>query len=326
MRRILVIRFSALGDTALLVPVVCAAARAYPDRQFIVLSQERYAGLWQGMPANVRFAGADLHGRHHGRKGLDRLLREQRLGQADAVADMHGVWRSRYLTLRLRLHGADAAGIHKQRLARFLLTRGLCRRQLPTAVQRYLDVFSRLGMPLGEADVRAVLPPQGSGGRQGIGIAPFAAHRGKTYPAERMQTVVRLLAERGERVVLFGGRGDEQRLLDSWAAQYNGVESVAGRFTLAEEIQLMQGLRLMLTMDSANMHLASLAGTRVVSIWGATHPLAGFLGCGQQPADCIGRDDLNCRPCSVYGKRSCRYGDYRCLDIAEQTIVRKLYD
>ena len=85
----------------------------------------------------------------------------------------------------------------------------------------------------------------------------------------------------------------------------------------------MQRLRLMLTMDSGNMHLASLVGTRVLSIWGATHPYAGFMGFGQRESDCIQRD-LSCRPCSVYGNKKCRLGDYRCMDIDPATIVERV--
>ena len=79
-------------------------------------------------------------------------------------------------------------------------------------------------------------------------------------------------------------------------------------------------------MDSANMHMASLVGTRVVSVWGATHPYAGFLGYGQREADCIQRN-MPCRPCSVYGNKPCQYGDYRCLTtITPNAIVCKLLE
>ena len=78
-------------------------------------------------------------------------------------------------------------------------------------------------------------------------------------------------------------------------------------------------------MDSANMHLASLAGTRVVSIWGGTHPYAGFLGYGQSMSDCIQRQ-LDCRPCSVYGAKKCKFGDFRCMDIEPEEVVRKVME
>ena len=90
-----------------------------------------------------------------------------------------------------------------------------------------------------------------------------------------------------------------------------------------EELEIMRGLRVLVSMDSANMHLASLVGTRVVSIWGATHPYAGFMGIGQNEKDCVQRD-LECRPCSVYGDKECKYGDYRCMDIKPEEIVEKV--
>ena len=133
------------------------------------------------------------------------------------------------------------------------------------------------------------------------------------YPLEQMEQVVRMLSEKGESVVLFGSK-EEANILDEWAKKFQGVTSVAGKYTLREELDVIRGLRVMVSLDSANMHLASLVGTRVVSIWGATHPHLGFLGFGQKEEDCVQRD-LPCRPCSVYGKKACRYGDYRCLAI-----------
>ena len=82
----------------------------------------------------------------------------------------------------------------------------------------------------------------------------------------------------------------------------------------------MSHMEVMLAMDSSNMHLASLTGTPVVSIWGATHPAAGFLGWNQKPEDCI-QLDMNCRPCSIYGKKKCIYSDYRCLTGIDPDIV-----
>lgn len=139
-----------------------------------------------------------------------------------------------------------------------------------------------------------------------------------------MEKVVELLSHSG-RVVLFGGKGKEEDIMRAWARKYNNVElarDVISGEALAAELELMRGLDVMLSMDSANMHLASLVGTRVVSVWGATHPYAGFLGWGQRMEDCV-QKDLPCRPCSIYGSKPCRYGDFRCLNsITPEEIVR----
>jgi len=67
------------------------------------------------------------------------------------------------------------------------------------------------------------------------------------------------------------------------------------------------------SMDSSNMHMASLVGTPVVSIWGATHPYAGFMGYGQSITNGV-QTDLECRPCSVFGDKPCWRKDLACMN------------
>ncbi len=86
----------------------------------------------------------------------------------------------------------------------------------------------------------------------------------------------------------------------------------------------MSHLDVMISMDSANMHLASLTGTPVVSIWGATHPYAGFVGWAQKPSNIL-QVDLPCRPCSIYGNKPCARGDMECMHrISPESVVAKV--
>ena len=319
MSKLLIIRFSALGDVAMLVPMIENLANIYPKLSITILSRKQVAPLFADMPDNVHFFGADLRGRHKGIKGMNRLLQDIDYQQFDAVADMHDVLRSKYLRMRFRLIGKRVSVIQKGRISKFLLIKKHnFSISLPSTIERYQDVLQRLGLSI------QLHPQQNNGGeRIGIGIAPFAAHKGKIYPLEKMEEVVRLLSNDGEPIYLFGAGQQEQTLLEQWAVTYPNVTSLAGKQDMAKEIAIMRGLRLMVTMDSANMHLASIAGTRVLSIWGATHPAAGFLGYGQNGSDCIQRD-LPCRPCSVYGNKPCQYGDYHCLDIAPGDIVKRI--
>ena len=82
----------------------------------------------------------------------------------------------------------------------------------------------------------------------------------------------------------------------------------------------MSHLDVMVSMDSANMHLASLVNTPVVSIWGATHPYAGFMGWHQEPHNAV-QLDLNCRPCSIYGNKPCLRGDFACMKNISPELV-----
>ena len=293
----------------MLVPIVRAAAEQYPELDITMLSQQRFADLFTGMPSNVHFHGVDV-------KKMSLYEIASGLGSYDLVADMHSVIRSVYVSAAMLFKGARVATIDKGRYDKRQLTHGK-HAPLKHTTDRYADVFTTLGYPIRPQAIGKPHPGEG------IGIAPFAAHKGKIYPIERMEQVVQMLSERGEHVVLFGGGKKEKEILGAWAKKYPNVESVAGKHSMAEELELMRGLRVMLTMDSGNMHLASMVGTRVVSIWGATHPYAGFLGFGQNEKDCIQRD-LECRPCSVYGNKPCKFGDYRCMDISPQEIVRHL--
>ena len=319
MKRLLIIRFSALGDVAMLVPIVKQLALAYPDWHITMLSRQQTAPLFKDMPENVHFVGADLKGKHRGIKGLNLLLHDIHYQQFDAIADMHNVLRSKWLCWRMRLMGKRVATLCKGRWQKWLLTHTTYNKPLPPTTQCYMRVLRQLGFSFSLACNSPSQPL-----RRGYGVAPFAAHQGKIYPLNKMEVVVRELAKSGEPIYLFGAGKKEKEILDAWDEKYDNVYSLVGKYSMDEEIAFMRTLRLMLTMDSANMHLASIAGTRVLSIWGATHPNAGFLGYGQNECDCIQRNDLSCRPCSIYGKRTCRWGDYRCLDIAPHEIVEKL--
>jgi ADP-heptose:LPS heptosyltransferase len=102
---------------------------------------------------------------------------------------------------------------------------------------------------------------------------------------------------------------------------------VAGKYTLDEELDLICSLDAMIAMDSANMHMAALAGVKTISIWGATDPSAGF-GAWAQPDEYmirISRQDLSCRPCTVYGKGKCARGDFACMKwLTPELVFEKL--
>ena len=319
MKRLLIIRFSALGDVAMLVPIVKQLALAYPNWHITMLSRLQTAPLFKDMPENMHFVGADLKGKHKGIEGLNLLLHDIHYLQFDAIADMHNVLRSKWLCWRMRLMGKRVATLRKGRWQKWLLTHTTYNKPLLPTTQRYMRVLQQLGFSFSLAYSSPSQPL-----RRGYGIAPFAAHQGKIYPLDKMEVVVRELAKSGEPIYLFGAGKKEKEILDAWGDKYENVYSLVGKYSMDEEIAFMRTLRLMLTMDSANMHLASIAGTRVLSIWGATHPNAGFLGYGQNESDCIQQNDQPCRPCSIYGNRKCKWGDYRCLNIAPHEIVEKL--
>ena len=109
---------------------------------------------------------------------------------------------------------------------------------------------------------------------------PFAKHEGKIYPLDHMENVVaKLSGESKVKIFLFGSGERERDILSVWQERYPHVITLADkRHGFALELALMSHLDVMISMDSANMHLASLVAVPVVSVWGATHPCCGFLG------------------------------------------------
>ncbi|MDR1556240.1 MAG: glycosyltransferase family 9 protein [Tannerellaceae bacterium] len=338
MANILIIRLSAIGDVAMTIPVIYSAARANPDDKFTVLTQVFLIPVFISRPANVEITGINTFGAEKSLGGLLRFARAYATYDFDIVLDLHSVVRTFLIRTLFRLRGKKVFVIDKARKERARLTsrRHKELKPLRSVTDRYADVFRAAGLNYsdtfrflfgGQYVARLSATEKLTGPKEGkwIGIAPFAKHRGKVYPPERMEQVVAILAGReGIRLFLFGGRGREQEILEEWASRYPHVQSVAGRCSLGDELSLMSHLDLLLCMDSANMHFASLTGINVVSVWGATHPYSGFYGYRQSPGNAI-QADMPCRPCSIYGQKPCYRGDHACMtQITPEQIVRKI--
>ena len=282
---------------------------------------------------------ADVKARHKGLAGLWLLYKELSALGIDAVADLHDVLRTKILRRLFRMAGKTVSIIDKGRAEKKRLTsrRHKELRPLKPMAERYADVFAALSLPYtprftslypdgkGDAGLFSHITPPKETGKLWIGIAPFAKHEGKIYPVEEMERIVDLLS-RHERLHLFlFGADNEAALLAKWQERYPRVISLASqRHGFKVELSLMSYLDVMLSMDSANMHLAALAGVPVVSVWGATHPYAGFLGYTASPAHII-QADMACRPCSVFGDKPCYRGDYACLrQITPDSIAQKV--
>lgn len=338
---LLVIRFSALGDVAMTVPVVYALAQQYPDVRITVLSRNFARPLFDDLLPNINFMEADLKGEYHGITGLNSLYRRLLAKQFTAIADLHSVLRSSYLRMRFNLDHYKVAHIDKHRKDRRRITSSSNKQliQLPTSFQNYADVFARLGYPVnvqfrsifsedgGDMNLLPESLPRPTVGQPCIGIAPFAAHEGKIYPVRLMEQVVeQLLAKHPDtRIYLFGKGQREDETFPKWCAAHLQCVYVSQHLNnLRDELILMSHLQVMVSMDSANMHLASLVATPVVSVWGATHPFTGFMGWNQSPENAI-QIPLECRPCSIYGQKPCLRGDYACMrNIAPEQIVNRV--
>ena len=310
---ILVLRLSALGDVAMTVPVLTVLAATYPKLKLTVVSRAFYKPLFEGIPS-ITFLEADVYGRHKG-VGLFKLASEAKSLGIDAVADLHSVIRSKLVVGFLRLSGVKAFEIDKGRSEKKNLTKvkGRDFKPLKSTHQRYADVFEKLGFPI---DLNTYQIPKkrslssnlsaliGSEPKKLIGIAPFAAFKSKMYPLDMMTEVISELdAIAKYKVFLFGGGKEETKLLQDIAAQFNDVTSVAGMFSFEDELVLISNLDMMLSMDSGNGHLAALFNIPTITLWGVTHPYAGFAPFMQPEKNQLlaSKKEYPLVPTSIYG-------------------------
>jgi ADP-heptose:LPS heptosyltransferase len=324
MKTILILRFSAMGDVAIAASVMKEVAAQHPDIHFVFATREFFAPFFEKIP-NLEVFPVDFSVKYQGLKGLFGLYKDlNKKYRINAVADLHDVLRSKLVTLcfRLSLKKIKISTINKGRKEKKELCHPKNQNKTPlkSTWQRYVDVFQPLGLKTEVNPKPIQYKPELV---KKIGVSPFAQHQSKMYPSELLEKVLETLSQDYE-LYLFGGGKQEQELCEKWQEMYKNVYSLVGKYSLKQEMEFISGLDVMLSMDSAGMHLASLCNIPCVSIWGATHPYSGFVGFGQENNPQI-QLDLPCRPCSVYGNKPCRYKDYRCLwGIQPEKVVKSL--
>jgi len=309
---VLVFRFSAMGDVAMLVPVLRRLFHQNPKIQVTLVTRPFFAPIFSEFP-HLQIITPDFKNTHKGVRGLWKLFIALKKLHPTAVADLHAVLRTHLLRFFFRLYGYRVRKINKGRAAKRRLTRAKNKifAPLQSTPYRYAEVFSKLGfdidltvsehidpLPLSES-ISQSLPPKD---RPWIGIAPFAAHPGKVYPLDLMQKVIAYLQQE-HCVFLFGGGVSEAQQCELWEKAFPGVTSTANRFSLENELAIISNLNLMLSMDSANAHLATNFNIPVVTLWGQTHPFAGFAPFGQPASFALTADRTLYPklPTSVYG-------------------------
>jgi ADP-heptose:LPS heptosyltransferase len=329
-QHLLVFRFSSLGDVAMTVPVLQLLLKQHPQLQVTMVSTEFMRPLFKDIE-RLHFHAAELKGKHKGMPGLFRLYKElKKAYQLDGIADLHNVLRTKILRIFFSFSVKQIAAIDKGRREKKELTRARDKklRPLKSNFQRYADVFRALGYEANLSDTKQGEKKRMSSAEAGhfkqpdlklAGIAPFALHKEKTYPPEKMKGLIRLLSLENIHIFLFGGK-NEKEVLEQWAGEYSNVTSLAGKMSFEKELEFISNLDVMVSMDSANMHLASLYGVPVISIWGGTHPYLGFYGWGQDMGNAV-QVDLDCRPSSVFGNKPCPRGDLACMQLVSPVMV-----
>ena len=305
-----------MGDVAMTVPVLRAFSIQYPDVKITVVSRPFFEPFF-GDISHLSFFPIDLKERHKGFLGLWRLFLDVRKLKITAVADLHNVLRSQVVRTFFKLSGKKVAATNKGRADKKALTSAENKvfEPVKSMFERHVETFEKLGFSI---DLSNPTFPQksnlsnefieiiGSNCQKLIGIAPFAQYKSKVYPLDLMQDVVDELAkEEASKIILFGGGIEEIQKLNQLKANHANVIVIAGKVKFKQELELISNLDVMLSMDSGNAHIAAMLGVKVITLWGATHPYAGFKPFNQPLENCItsNRTQYPLLPTSVYGNK-----------------------
>ena len=330
-----------MGDVAMTVPVIRALVEQNSDIKVTLVSRPFFKPFFDGIP-NVEFFAVDVKERHKGFFGLLKLYADLQQLNIDAVADLHNVLRSQIIRTLFSLSGKKVAATDKGRAEKKALTRAENKvfQPVKTMVERHVETFNKLGFSVDLSQSfgtnfpeKAVLSEEVlsvSGKKDNfkwIGIAPFAQYESKVYPLDLMQKVVDNLALKSNtKIFLFGGGKEETEKLNILAKQRENCIVVAGKLKFNQELQLISNLDVMLSMDSGNAHIAAMLGIKVITLWGATHPFAGFAPFNQPFENCLtsDREKYPLLPTSVYGNKKVVGYEEVMRSISVESIVEKV--
>ena len=335
-QHIAIIRLSAMGDVAMTVPVVLALSQQYPDLKITVVSRPFFKSIFENIP-NVNFFSVHTHHQHKGFLGIIKLYSDLKALGVTQIADFHNVLRSQVVRQLFAFFGKKVAATDKGRAEKKELTslKNKDFRPLKTMIQRHLDTLKELGYSV-NLDVpylleKGPIPEKASSilgkkNEKWIGIAPFAHYSGKSYPIDLMENVIAALSENKQnKILLFGGEEDFAQL-EKLVNGYDNVFNFSKKFSFTEELYLISNLDVTLSMDSGNAHLAALFGVKTITLWGATHPYAGFAPYNQPEENCLVSDRVRypLLPTSVYGNKKVDDYEDAMRTISPEKIVDRI--
>ncbi len=338
-RRFLVFHTAFIGDLVLMLPVTQALRAAYPDAWIGVVAIPAAGSLLAGHPSIDDVIVYDKKGSDRGAGGFLRLVSRIRSLHAHVAIVPHRSVRSALavwfagIPRRIGFTTSAGAPLFTDRVA-----------YLPAAheVDRDLALLTPLGVdphdvrrpyfPPSPADAAVVDRVAGLTGGMFTGapliaLAPGSVWFTKRWPARHFVSLALGLGAAGCRVVLVGGPED-RTMCDQIAAACGdaSVTNLAGALTLRQSAELLRRCRLVVTNDSAPLHIAGAVGTTTFAVFGATVPAFGFGPLG--PFDrTFGVEGLSCRPCAIHGGTRCPIGTFDCMErLAPDEILQAALD
>ncbi|RYE91415.1 MAG: lipopolysaccharide heptosyltransferase family protein [Cytophagaceae bacterium] len=318
--KILVLRFSSIGDIVLTTPVVRQLKQQVPGARVHFATKPAFAKLFEANPYVDKL--------HLLSGSLGALVAELRAERFDFIVDLHNNLRTRLI--RLQLPTVPGRAFNKLNWQKYLLVRFKINRLPPVhIVDRYRAAAAPLGVrddgkgldyfipPGQEVDVAATLP---AGFRPGhyVAVAIGAQHATKRLPVEKLIELVGRLAPRP--VVLLGGPEDESTGHVIELAATSLIFNGCGQFSLHQSASLLRQAQFVVSHDTGLMHIAAAFKKPIYSVWGNTVPQFGMYPY-RTPFKVLEVTGLGCRPCSKIGFAACPLGHFKCM--REQELDRE---
>lgn len=344
MAHTLIVRYNRIGDALITLPLIYDLANKYKNDKFTVLSYCKFEFLFKYMPSNVTFIPMIAKSQTGMFRGVSYLIKREIF-----------VWKMKRLVKQFDKIAMLQFDTYEKKLYKYFSDKqkentafsdnsGTRLKKNKHNSQDYLsmtdlhiETFNLLGYNdikpfynsslLKNSDItnlskRLKLDLS----KKIIAIAPFSREKSKIYPLDKMEKVANYFANNPDKyqVLILGGGKKEDAIINSWIKKSPNIISLINKLSFEDEVHLISHSNVVLTMDSANLHLASLLDIPVISIWGATIPQCGYYP-KKEPLDMAIIKDVNCQPCSLFGKEDCTNPKlYDCLDINPQVVIDKV--
>ena len=338
MKRYLVVQTAFIGDAILTLPLIQVLKKVEPEALVDVVVIPRTSELFSTHPAVDRVIVFDKRGGDRGISGLWRIAKSVGEGRYEAALVPHRSLRSAFLArigrVPVRIGFDRSAGW-------FLLTETIRYQPSWHEVERNLSLLGPLGIQWKDKELPTLFPgsidiekvdeflakSKFSDGAALAGIAPGSVWKTKRWLEDRYTELTKNLLAEGFSVALIGGREDGRLCQEiKVGAASPRVAVAAGELSLLQSAELIRRCRVLVSNDSAPMHLAVAMRTPVVAIFGATVPEFGFAPYGNNSA-ILGTKGLPCRPCSVHGGQRCPIKTFDCMvNISTEDVLNKVRD
>lgn len=319
--KILVIRFSSIGDIVLTTPVVRCLKQQLPDAEVHFLTKSSFAGLVSNNPFIDKV--------HVLEDDLGSVISDLKKEKFDFIADLHHNLRSARVKAAL---GVKSAAFNKLNIEKWLLV-NLKVNRMPAAhiVDRYMQTVASLGVKYDGGGLDYFIPEKY---RVHTGEFPESFHKGyyafvigakhttKRLPDAKIAEIINHI---NLPVVLLGGKEDQESAEAITAQTGSLVFNACGRYGLNGSASLVQQSKFVITHDTGLMHIAAALRKRIISVWGNTVPEFGmvpFLPYGEGETVIIENKNLSCRPCSKIGYDQCPKGHFKCMTDIDADQIR----